>query len=321
MNKPNFQQIETNGIRLRTVVEGKGPLVILLHGWPQCWYLWRHQIDPLVAAGFQVAVPDQRGYGGSDKPAEIEAYNIIELTNDVVGIADALGHERFIVVGHDWGAPVAWHTALLHPDRVKAVAGLSVPYTRWKANTLTRQEFFGDNFWYMVYFQQPGVAEAEFEADIRRSLRMIYYSGSGDFPSGFRLSKKPASAKFLDGLPDPEQLPAWLTEEDMDYYVAQYEQSGFRGPLNWYRNIDRNVELTPQLDRVETGQIKQPAFFIAGTKDPVLKFAGGDTVQRMDKWMADLRGKVLIEGAGHWVQIERPAEVTEALLGFLKSVS
>lgn len=321
MQNRNFQMIETNGIRLRTVVEGKGPLVILLHGWPQCWYLWRHQIDPLVAAGFQVAVPDQRGYGGSDKPAEIEAYNIIELTNDVVGIADALGHERFLVVGHDWGAPVAWHTALLHPDRVKAVAGLSVPYTRWKANTLTRQEFFGDNFWYMVYFQQPGVAEAEFEADIRRSLRMIYYSGSGDFPSGFRLSKKPASARFLDGLPDPEQLPAWLTEEDMDYYVAQYEQSGFRGPINWYRNIDRNAGLTPQLDRVETGQIKQPAFFIAGTKDPVLKFGGGDTVQRMDKWMADLRGKVMIEGAGHWVQIERPAEVTEALLSFLKTVA
>lgn len=321
MKNRNFQLIETNGIRLRTVVEGNGALVILLHGWPQCWYLWRHQIDPLVNAGFQVAVPDQRGYGGSDKPAEIEAYNIIELTNDVVGIADALGHEQFIVVGHDWGAPVAWHTALLHSQRVKAVAGLSVPYTRWKARTLTQQEFFGDSFWYMVYFQKPGVAEAEFEADIRKSLRMIYYSGSGDLPMGFRVGKKPASAKFLDGLPDPERLPVWLTEEDMDYYVEQYRQSGFRGPINWYRNIDRNVELTPQLDSLETGRIQQPAFFIAGTKDPVLKFAGGDTVQRMDKWMVDLRGKVLIEGAGHWVQIERPAEVTEALLGFLKSVA
>lgn len=321
MKNRNFQLIETNGIRLHTVVEGNGALVILLHGWPQCWYLWRHQIDPLVNAGFQVAVPDQRGYGGSDKPAEIEAYNIIELTNDVVGIADALGHEQFIVVGHDWGAPVAWHTALLHSQRVKAVAGLSVPYTRWKARTLTQQEFFGDSFWYMVYFQKPGVAEAEFEADIRKSLRMIYYSGSGDLPMGFRVGKKPASAKFLDGLPDPESLPVWLTEEDMDYYVEQYRQSGFRGPINWYRNIDRNVELTPQLDSLETGRIQQPAFFIAGTKDPVLKFAGGDTVQRMDKWMVDLRGKVLIEGAGHWVQIERPAEVTEALLGFLKSVA
>ncbi|MGH9837734.1 MAG: alpha/beta fold hydrolase [Blastocatellia bacterium] len=321
MNEPNFQQIETNGIRLRAVVEGSGPLVILLHGWPQCWYLWRHQIAPIVEAGFQVAVPDQRGYGGSDKPAAIEAYNIVELTSDVVGIADALGHEQFIVVGHDWGAPVAWHTALLHPERVRAVAGLSVPYTRWKARTLTQQEFYGDNFWYMVYFQQPGVAEAELEADIRRSLRMIYYSISGDIPAESRPGRKPATAKFLDGMTDPAQLPAWLTEEDLDYYVAQYEQSGFRGPLNWYRNIDRNVALTPHLDSLETGRIMQPSFFIAGTKDPVLKFAGGRAVEQMDKWMADLRGKVLIEGAGHWVQLERPAEVTEALLGFLKSVA
>ncbi|MGE0882136.1 MAG: alpha/beta fold hydrolase [Blastocatellales bacterium] len=321
MQNRNFQMIETNGIRLRTVVEGSGPLVVLLHGWPQCWYLWRHQIDPLVAAGFQVAVPDQRGYGGSDKPEEIEAYNIIELTNDVVGIADALGHDRFIVVGHDWGAPVAWHTALLHPERVKAVAGLSVPYTRWKARSLTEQEFWGDNFWYMVYFQQPGVAEAELETDIPKSLRTIYYTISGDLPADKRPGRKPASAKFLDGMTDPEHLPEWLTEEDLDYYVEQYRQSGFRGPINWYRNIDRNVELTPQLESPETGTIRQPAFFIAGTKDPVLQFHGGRAITAMDKWMADLRGKVLIEGAGHWVQMERPAETTEALLGFLKTVA
>lgn len=325
MKNRDFQLIETNGIRLRTVVEGTGPLVILLHGWPQCWYLWRHQIDPLVAAGFQVAVPDQRGYGGSDKPAEIEAYNIIELTNDVVGIADALGHERFLVVGHDWGAPVAWHTALLHPQRVRAVAGLSVPYSRWKARTLTQQEFYGDNFWYMVYFQQPGVAEAELEADLAKTLRTTYYSISGDVPADWRPARKPASAKFLDEMLDPLEvnghLPAWLTEEDLDYYVTQYQQSGFRGPINWYRNIDRNVTLTPQLDSLETGMIQQPAFFIAGTKDPVLQFHGGKALAAMDKWMADLRGKVLIEGAGHWVQMERPVEVTEALLGFLKSAS
>lgn len=324
MIERNFQMIETNGIHLRVVVEGSGPLAILLHGWPQCWYLWRHQIAPLVEAGFQVAVPDQRGYGGSDKPAEIEAYSIIELTNDVVGIADALGHEKFFVVGHDWGAPVAWHTALLHPQRVKAVAGLSVPYSRWKARTLTQQEFYGDNFWYMVYFQQPGVAEAELEADLRKSLRTIYYSISGDIPDELRPGRKPASAKFLDGMTDPAQLsvslPAWLTEEDLDYYVAQYQQSGFRGPINWYRNIDRNVALTPQLDSLETGMIQQPAFFIAGTKDPVLQFHGGRALTGMDKWMADLRGKVLIEGAGHWVPMERPAEVNDALIGFLKSL-
>jgi len=324
MRERNFRLIETNGIRLRTVVEGKGPLVILLHGWPQCWYLWRHQIAPLVEAGFQVAVPDQRGYGGSDRPAEIEVYNIVELTNDVVGLADALGHERFIVVGHDWGAPVAWHTALLHPRRVRSVVGMSVPYTRGRVGTLTRQENFGDNFWYMVYFQQPGVAEAELEADIRKSLRTIYFTISGDGPVESLAARKPATAKFLDGMADPAQLsggmPGWLTEEDLDYYVAQYQQSGFRGPLNWYRNLDRNLELTPQLEALETGKIEQPSFFIAGKKDPVLSFGRGSWVNQMDKWVTDMRGKVFIEGAGHWVQMERPAEVNEALLGFLKSV-
>jgi epoxide hydrolase A/B len=318
MKERNFQLIETNGVRLRAVVEGEGPLVILLHGFPQCWYLWRHQIDPLVEAGFQVAAPDQRGYGGSDRPAEIEAYNIIDLTNDVVGLADVLGQERFIVVGHDWGAPVAWHTALLHPRRVRAVAGMSVPHTRGRVGAYTQQENFGDNFWYMVYFQQPGVAEAEFEADIRKTLGTIYFVVSGDAPEGLWFIKKPSTAKFLDGLPGPELLPGWLTEEDLDYYVAQFEQSGFRGPLNWYRNIDRNLELTPQL---ETAKIEQPSFFIAGKKDPVLSFGGGGWVSQMDKWVTDMRGKVFIEGAGHWVQMERPAEVNEALLGFLRAVS
>ena len=314
MQDRHFEMIETNGVRLRTVVEGRGPLVVLLHGFPQCWYLWRHQIDPLVQAGFQVAVPDQRGYGGSDRPAEVEAYNVVDLSADVVGIADALGHERFLVVGHDWGAPVAWHTALLHAERVEAVAGLSVPYVRGQAGTLTRQESFGDTFWYIVYFQTPGVAEAEFEADVRTTLRITYYVASGDAPDNAWLVQKPATAKFLDGLPDPDTLPAWLTEEDLDYYVAQFERSGFRGPLNWYRNIDRNLALTPQL---ETAKIERPAMFIAGKKDPVLSFGGGGWVDLMDHFVPDLRGKVYVDGAGHWVQMERPEAVTDALLGFL----
>ncbi len=318
MQNRNFQMITTNGVRLRTVVEGDGPLVILLHGFPQCWYLWRHQIDPLVEAGFQVAVPDQRGYGGSDRPEAIDAYNIVDLSNDVAGLATALGHEQFLVVGHDWGAPVAWHTALLHAERVKAVAGLSVPYVRGQAGTMTKQENFGDNFWYIVYFQTPGVAEAEFEADIRKTLRLTYYIASGDAPANAMLMQKPATAKFLDGLPEPDTLPDWLTPEDLDYYVAQYERSGFRGPLNWYRNIDRNLELTPQL---ENAKIERPALFIAGEKDPVLSFGGGGWVDLMDHFVTDLREKVYIEGAGHWVQMEHPTQVTETLLGFLKQLA
>jgi len=318
MKQRNFQMIKTNGVTLRTVVEGSGPLVVLLHGFPQCWYLWRHQIDPIVAAGFQVAVPDQRGYGGSDKPAAIEAYNIVELSNDVAGLATALGHERFIVVGHDWGAPVAWHTALLHPKRVRTVVGMSVPYVRGVAGTMTRQENFGDNFWYIVYFQKPGVAEAELEADVRKSLRMTYFAASGDAPEGLWTQPKKASAKFLEGMIDPPTLPSWLTAEDLDYYVEQFKQSGFRGPLNWYRNIDRNLEITPQL---EHAKIEQPASFIAGKKDLVLTFAGGGLLALMDQYVPNLRGKVIIEGAGHWVQAERPIPTNEALLGFLKTVS
>lgn len=314
MKERNFQLLDTNGIRLRTVVEGTGPLVILLHGFPQCWYLWRHQIDPLVEAGFQVAVPDQRGYGGSDQPEAVAAYNIVELTNDVVGIADALGHERFVVIGHDWGAPVAWHTALLHAERVRAVVGMSVPYVRGEVGVMTRQENFGDTFWYIVYFQQPGVAEAELEADIRKSLRIIYYVASGDAPEGVWFTQKPSTAGFLDDLPDPNSLPPWLTAEDLDYYEAQYKKSGFRGPINWYRNIDRNLDITPQL---ADAKVEQPSFFIAGKKDLVLSFAGGGLLELMDTFVSDLRGKVLIDGAGHWVQMEKPAEVNAALLGFL----
>jgi pimeloyl-ACP methyl ester carboxylesterase len=318
MKDRTFRMLETNGIRLRTVVEGKGPLVILLHGFPQCWYLWRHQIDPLVKAGYRVAVPDQRGYGASDRPQAIESYNIVELARDVVGIADALGHDSFHVVGHDWGAPVAWHTALLHADRTRSVVGMSVPYVRWRAGVMTRQETFGDNFWYMVYFQKPGVAEAELDADVRASLRTIYFSISGDAPDGLLATPKPSTARFLDGMINPDRLPPWLTEEDLDYYAAQYERSGFRGPLNWYRNIDRNAEMTPQLEEAKVGP---PSFFIAGAKDPVLSFGGGGWLDLMDRYVSDMRGRVIVEGSGHWVPMERPREVNEALLGFLKTVS
>ena len=316
MKQRSFRLIDTNGIRLRTVVEGQGPLVILLHGWPQCWYLWRHQIDPLVAAGFQVAVPDQRGYGGSDAPQEIEAYDIVHLTGDVVGIADALGHSTCIVIGHDWGAPVAWNTALLHAERVRAVVGMSVPYMRWAVGALTRQENFDDKFWYMVYFQKPGVAEAELEADVRRTLRMVHFSLSGSAPEHLFFEPKPWTAGFLDGLIDPQKLPKGMTEEDLDYYVEQYQRSGFRGGLNWYRNIDRDMEVTAQL---EGKQILQPALFLAGEKDLVLKFPGMN-LDAMPELIPNLKGCVIVPGAGHWIPAEYPAEVNQSLLDFLQDL-
>jgi epoxide hydrolase A/B len=316
MQQRRFRLIETNGIRLRTVVAGQGPLIILLHGWPQCWYLWRHQIDPLVAAGFQVAVPDQRGYGGSDAPQEIEAYDILHLTGDVIGIVDALGHSTCIVVGHDWGAPVAWNTALLHAERVRAVVGMSVPYFRWPVGAFTRQENFGDKFWYMVYFQKPGVAEAELEVDVRRTLRMIHFSLSGSAPEHLFFAPKSSTAGFLDGLIDPQELPRGMTQEDLDYYVAQYQQSGFRGGLNWYRNLDRDIEVTPQL---EGKKILQPALFLAGEKDLVLKFPGMN-LDTMRALIPNLQGCIIVPGAGHWVPAEYPEEVNRSLLDFLKDL-
>jgi pimeloyl-ACP methyl ester carboxylesterase len=314
MKRRNLRMVDTNGIKLQVVVEGEGPLLLLLHGFPQCWYLWRNQIDELVAAGYQVAVPDQRGYGGSDKPAEVEAYDVLQCAADAAGIADALGHETFTLVTHDWGAVVGWYMALLYPERVKAVFALSVPPLRLPVGVVTRQENFGDNFFYAVYFQQPGVAEAELDADIRKSLRMMHYGVSGDAPEGVYLRPKPASSKALDGLIDPDPLPSWLTEEDLDYYCEEY-RDGFRGPINWYRNLDRSMELTRELRHAK---IVQPSHFMVGSRDPAVVVLSGAYADLEN--VVDLRANVVLEGAGHWLPLERPKEVNAALLNFLREI-
>lgn len=313
MKQRTVRMIETNGIRLKVVVEGSGPLLLLLHGFPQCAYLWRNQIDDLVAAGYQVAVPDQRGYGGSDKPADPQAYDTLTLSADAVGIADALGHETFTLVTHDWGAIVGWYMASLYPRRVNAVFALSVPPTiGTPVGALTRQENFGDNFVYTVYFQQPGVAEAELDADVRQSIRMLYYSVSGDAPAFGFMRPKPASSKMLDGLVDPDPLPSWLTEEDLDRYVEDY-RDGFRGPINWYRSIDRGIELTHHLVGIK---IMQPAHFMIGSLDP-MNVLLAEPLAHVEQNAPNLRGNIVLEGAGHWLPVERPKEVNAALLDFL----
>ncbi len=299
MKHRNFRLINTNGITLRVVVEGDGPLLLLLHGFPQCWYLWRHQIDGLVAAGYQVAVPDQRGYGGSDKPANVEAYDVMQLAADAVGIADALGHETFTLVTHDWGAVLGWDIVMLYPQRINAVFALSVPPLRPSKGAVTRQENFDDNFFYVVYFQQPGVAESELDAEVRKSLRMLHYATSGDAPLGLWLQPKPATSKMLDGLIDPDPLPSWLTEDDLDVYCEAY-RDGFRGPINWYRN-DRTAEFSRRLEQTK---ITQPCHFMVGTRDPAFAMFE-DSVANLEQNLPDLRGKVLLEGAGHWLPLER----------------
>ena len=307
----NFETIETNGVRLRTVVEGEGPLAILLHGWPQCWYLWRYQIDPLVAAGWKVAVPDQRGYGGSDCPPSVDDYGILDLCADVDGLATALGHDDYALVIHDWGCLVGYHTALLYPERVRAVAALSVPWRRepFTAEMCT-QEFHGDRFFYWVYFQKPGVVEAELEKDVRASLLGIYYGASGASPER-SMAAQPATAGFLAGNVLPATLPEWLTPEDLDYYVEQYRRTGFGPSVNWYRNIPRLHALTPQL---EGARIPQPTWFMMGERDGVRHFL---PPEGMDANYADLRGKEFVPGAGHWLPLEARERVNASVAGFL----
>jgi pimeloyl-ACP methyl ester carboxylesterase len=318
---PDFKMVEANGLRFRVALAGEGPLVVLVHGWPESWYSWRHQMAALAEAGYRVAAPDVRGYGGSDKPNAIEAYAIKEMCADIAGLITALGESQAILVGHDWGAPIVWNTSLFHPERVRAVAGLSVPHLGrgpMPRIQLFRQ-LYKDRFFYQLYFQALGVAEAELEADVRTSLRKIYYMASGEAKGAGLTADKPADARLLDGLVDPDPFPAWLTSADLDYYVGEFKQSGFRGPLNRYRTAD--LDFAQQAELVGR-RVEQPAAFIAGSRDPVLRFVPGvDLIERMREHVADVRIVRLIEGAGHWVQQERPAEVNAALLEFLRGLA
>jgi pimeloyl-ACP methyl ester carboxylesterase len=318
MAEVNHRFIDTNGISMHLAEQGEGPLVVLCHGFPECWYSWRHQLPALAEAGYHVVAPDQRGYGQTDRPEPIEAYHILQLSADMVGLVHALDAERAIMIGHDWGAPVAWHCALLRPDIFHAVGLLSVPYLQrsWTdmRPTEAMQRMAGEQEFYQLYFQEPGKAEADLEADVRRTMCMFLYSASGDPPPEKRwriLFGK--SEKFLHTGSLPDTLPAWLTEEDIDFFTKEFERTGFRGGLNWYRNIDRMWELTPFLSGAT---LRQPMLFVAGEFDPVITMYR-EAFDAMEQTIPNLRRKVLLPGAGHWIQQERPAEVNQLLVEFL----
>lgn len=310
--------VETNGIKMHIAEQGEGPLVVLCHGFPESWYSWRHQLPALAEAGYHAVAPDQRGYGQTDRPEAIEAYNILQLTGDVVGLVHALNEEQAAIVGHDWGASVAWHCALLRPDIFHAVALLSVPYLRrsWAdiRPTDAMKLMAGEKQFYQLYFQEPGKAEGELEADIRKTMRIFLCSASGDAPPEKRwrfLFDK--SEKLLDSVTLPETLPAWLTEQDIDFFTREFERTGFRGGLNWYRNMDRWWELTPFLSGAE---LCQPSLFVAGEIDPVITMYR-EAFDAMEETVPNLTKKILLPGAGHWIQQERPAEVNKLLIEFL----
>lgn len=293
MPTPTERLVECNGVQLRTVEAGTpgAPLVVLAHGFPDLAHTWRHQIGPLADAGFHVLAPDQRGYGRSSRPAAVGAYDIHHLTADLVALLDWAEAPQAVVVGHDWGAMVAWHTALLHQDRVRAVVGISVPpVPRPRSRPTERwREKFGDDF-YMLRFQEPGPAEAMLSADVAATMRGL-----------------------LAGAPDAD-LPPWLDTAAFEVYVREFTRTGFTGGLNWYRNYDHNWATTGRLD---TARITVPALFIGGTADPVLGFM---RPERATEVAVGPYREVLLDGAGHWVHQERADEVTTILLDFLEEV-
>ncbi len=318
--EPTMRNIESNGIKLRIAEAGSGPLVIFVHGWPESWYSWRHQLSAVAAAGFHAVAPDMRGYGKSDKPEAVEDYDIQHLTADLVGIVDALGEKQAILVGHDWGAIVAWHAMLLHPDRFRALVAMSVPYNGRPPQSLVQslKTVYGDNFFYILYFQEPGVAEQEFDADPRAILSRLYLSPDSPREKPEVTDPKRAAGGWIPRLGAPKGLPDWLTKEDLDYVVNEFKEAGFRGGINYYRNFHRNWETTPQL---AGAKITAPVLFIAGDKDVVIRGATAEGLSAgMKKAVPGLKGVKLIPNSGHWVQQERPAEVNALLIEFLQGL-
>jgi pimeloyl-ACP methyl ester carboxylesterase len=317
-----FEMIETNGVSLQVMVEGDGPLVLLVHGFPESWYSWRHQIAALAGAGYRVAAPDVRGYARSDAPHPVHAYDMETMTADVAGLAEALSGDPAIIVGHDWGAPLAWNAARLFPDRFRAVAGLSVPYTPPgdQATIDLYHKLFTDKgrFFYQVYFQDEGVAEAELEADPEDSLLKFYHAWSGDAgPDGWP-TDKPHGDKVLTGIDRPDLPLTWLTQDDLDVYTDAFRTSGFRGPLNRYRNSRRDHAFLKS--HQSNPIIQQPSLFIYGDLDPVLTMFRGDPARLLNRTLADLRGVHSLPGVGHWTQQEAPEAVNRHLLDWLATL-
>jgi pimeloyl-ACP methyl ester carboxylesterase len=310
--------IPANGIDVHVAEAGEGPLVLMCHGWPELWYSWRHQLAALADAGFRAVAPDMRGFGQTTAPDDAAAYTILHNVGDMVALVAALGETRALIVGHDWGAPVAWHAALMRPDIFPAVVAMSVPHRRRGAlpplDTLRKA---GKADYYYLYFQEQA-AEDEFARDVRYTLSRVLYIGSGDTPRDDKMSMYVDRTKGFLGAPrGAVPMPPWLSKADIEVFAAEYTRTGFRGGLNWYRNIDRNWELTAPW---QAAKIMQPALFIAGTHDAVITGSMGQrALDEMDGVVPNLQRKILLDGAGHWIQQERPAEVNAALIEFARA--
>jgi pimeloyl-ACP methyl ester carboxylesterase len=309
--------VRTNGVDLHVIEAGTGTPVVLAHGFPELAYSWRHQVPALAAAGCRVIAPDQRGYGRSSRPEAIEDYDIEHLVGDLLGLLDELGEEHAIFVGHDWGSMVVSNLVMLAPERVRGIVNMSVsflPRAPMPPVQMMRNAF-GDSFFYIVYFQDPGVADADLAADPARTMRRLLANlavaeDATPDPAAFANDGR----GFVDRLPEPDGLPDWLSQGELDHYVDEFSRTGFTGGINWYRNMDRNWTLT---ERVAGAKVEVPSLFIGGKLDPVLRMTPPENF--LDS-LTDHRGTVLVDGAGHWVQQEKPEEVNATLVRFVHEV-
>ena len=317
MAELTHRAVTTGRIRIHLAEAGSGPAVLFIHGFPESWYSWRHQLPALAAAGYRAVAIDVRGYGRSSAPGLVEDYRMTCHVADNLAVLDQLGLESAVIVGHDWGAPIAWHSALLRPERFPALGLLSVPYS--PPGTTRPTDAFramgGDEEFYISYFQKPGRAEAEIEPDVRSWLAGFYFTASGDAPrlSEGTMATIPRGGQLRDRLVVPDRLPGWLSEADLDYYAGEFERTGLTGGLNRYRNVDRDWE---DFGAFTFAPIMVPALFIGGQYDgPTLW--GARAIARFDQTLPNLRGSFIIDGCGHWVQQERPEEVNRQLIDFL----
>ena len=314
-----LRYIEVNDITMRIAEAGDdGPLVLLAHGWPESWYSWRHQLKYLSELGYRVVVPDMRGYGGTDAPIAVDDYNIENIAADMVGILDHLGEERAVMVGHDWGAIVAWQTVQFYPNRFDGLIAMSVPFAgrQERSPMVEWRETFGDNFYYILYHNEPnGVAEREYDSNPRELLSRLYLSPRSPRESPAITDPRASAGGWIGRLGAPKSLPSWLSAFDLNYFVGEFERAGFRGGVNYYRNFHRNWELTESLKNAHIGI---PTLFIAGERDVVIGGASEARLQgAMSRVVNDLRGVILVPEVGHWVQQEAPDVVNQAMSDFL----
>lgn len=313
--------VSTNGIRIHVAECGSGPAVLLIHGFPESWYSWRYQLPALAQAGYRAIAMDVRGYGRSSKPTTVPDYRMVKNVADVVGIVQSLDAGPITVVGHDWGAPIAWTSALLRPDLFRGVAGLSVPYSPPGAPTGPKptarfRALAGENEFYIEYFQEVGRAEAEIEADVRQWLLGFYWCISGDVVNGPNVGIVERGIRMRDKFVYPATMPKWLSSADLDVYAAEFEYSGFFGPLSRYRNVDRDWEdLAAFADR----PITIPSLFVGGSKDgPTIM--GAPAIARFPQTLPKLFRSEILQGAGHWIQQEAPEATNRHLIDFLRAI-